>query len=233
MLEDLRRPVIARYQDIGKRLVVAQLHVEARPQLLDQVGLEQQRLGFGRGGDDLDRDGGRDHAQDARRLRRVDPRIGRQPLADVLGLADIEHVAGRIQHAIDAGRSRGEPYRVFDRGVTGRERAFRHAFCWLLRNFRQPCLVVLLGDQHRGVDVGRSRRRCLRRRGEWFGTALRRPRACALRAIGRIVIHEPKLKRRHRPSPAPRRRNCSTPRRRARNVSLRMPSGRVQALTTL
>src|ERR1700687_1408112 len=45
MFEYLRRPMIARDQNIGKRLVVAQLHVEARTQLLDQVGLEQQRLG--------------------------------------------------------------------------------------------------------------------------------------------------------------------------------------------
>ena len=55
MLQDLRRPVVAGYQDIGERLVVAQLHVEARPQLLDQIGFQQQRLGLGRGRDDLDR----------------------------------------------------------------------------------------------------------------------------------------------------------------------------------
>ena len=55
MLQDLRRPVIAGDQDVGKRLVVAQQHVEARPQLLDQIGFEQQRLGLGGGRDDLDR----------------------------------------------------------------------------------------------------------------------------------------------------------------------------------
>src|SRR4029079_9442231 len=38
MLEDLRRPMVAGDQNIGKRFVVAQLHVEARPQLLDQIG---------------------------------------------------------------------------------------------------------------------------------------------------------------------------------------------------
>ena len=81
MFQDLRRPVVAGDQDIGKRFVVAQLHVEARPQLLDQIGFQQQRLGFGRGGHDLDGRGGRDHAQDARRLRRRDPGIGGQPLA--------------------------------------------------------------------------------------------------------------------------------------------------------
>src|SRR5207302_11034870 len=40
MLEDLRRPMIPRDQNIGKRLVVAELHVEARLELLDQIGLE-------------------------------------------------------------------------------------------------------------------------------------------------------------------------------------------------
>ena len=123
MLENLRRPMVARDQDIGKRLVVAQLHVEARPQLLDQVGLEQQRFGFRVGRDDLDINGGRDHAQDARRQRGVDAGVGRQPLADVLGLADIEHIVAGIEHAVDAGRGRRQPHRVFDRGMADRERA--------------------------------------------------------------------------------------------------------------
>ncbi len=120
MFQDLRRPVIARDQNIGKRFVVAQLHVEARPQLLDQIGLEQQRLGFGRRRHDLDRRGRRDHAQDACRLRCGDPGVGRKPLADVLGLADIQHVVGRIEHAIDA-RARsghGAPHARSQRGRT-------------------------------------------------------------------------------------------------------------------
>ena len=58
MLEDLRRPMIAGDQDVGKRLVVAQQNVEARPQPLDQVGLEQQRLGLGLGRDEFERRGG-------------------------------------------------------------------------------------------------------------------------------------------------------------------------------
>ena len=128
MLQDLRRPVVAGDQDIGKRLVVAQLHVEARPQLLDQIGFQQQRLGFGRGRHDLDGRGGRDHAQDARRLRRRDPCIGRQPLPDVLRLADIEHVAGGIEHAVDAGRGRGMAHRMLDRGMAGRQPSLRQRF---------------------------------------------------------------------------------------------------------
>ena len=57
MLGDLReRMVLGQHQPrIG--FVVAQHDVEARLQALDEVGLEQQRLGLGMGGDDLHRDG--------------------------------------------------------------------------------------------------------------------------------------------------------------------------------
>ena len=47
MLDELRRRVVAGDQDIGEALVVAQQHVEARLQLLDEIGFQQQRLGFG------------------------------------------------------------------------------------------------------------------------------------------------------------------------------------------
>ncbi len=188
MLEDLRRPVVAGDQDIGKRLVVAQLHVEARPQLLDQVGLEQQRFGLGRGGDDLDGDGGRDHAQDPRRQRCIDAGIGRQPLADILGLADVQHVVSGIEHAIDAGRGRRQPHRVFDRGMADRKRALGDDLSGFLHSFRQPCVVIVLGDRRRGIDVGgdKSLRRQIR---------LRTPARLArgFRMVGRIVIHGPKL----------------------------------------
>ena len=192
MLEDLRRPVVAGDQDIGKRLVVAQLHVEARPQLLDQIGFEQQRLGFGRGRDDLHRHGGRDHAQDARRLRRVDARIGGQPLADVLGLADIEHVVGGVEHAIDAGRGRREPHRLFDRGVADRERAFRHAprcassAASGSRASSSSSAVAIAGSRSGSRQVLRRQLRVPRSR---FGTAPRLPRGRCFRVVGRIVIH--------------------------------------------
>jgi hypothetical protein len=39
MLEDLWRPMVAGDEDVRKRLVVAKLHVEARPELLDEVRL--------------------------------------------------------------------------------------------------------------------------------------------------------------------------------------------------
>jgi hypothetical protein len=199
----LRRPMVAGDQNIGKRLVVAQLHIEARPQLLDQIGLEQQRLGLGRGRDDLDRHGGRDHAQDAGRLRRVDARIGGKPLADIFRLADVQHVAGRVQHAVDAGRGGRKPHRLFDRGMADRERAFRHALTGLLGNLRQPRLVVLVGGGHRGVEIGSRQvlRRQLRIPRSRFGTAPRLSRGRCFRVVGRIVIHGLKLKRRKLASP--------------------------------
>jgi hypothetical protein len=66
MLEDLRRPMIAGNQDIGERFVVAQLNIEARTKLFDEIGFEQQRFGLGRGRDDLDIHRRGDHARDAR-----------------------------------------------------------------------------------------------------------------------------------------------------------------------
>ena len=101
MLEDLRRPVVGRNQNVGKRLVVTQQYVEARPQAFDQIGFQQQRLGLGRGRDEFHRNGCRDHARDARVVGHR-PRIGRDPLLDALGLADIEHLAFGVDHAIDA-----------------------------------------------------------------------------------------------------------------------------------
>ena len=121
VLEDLRRPVVAGDHDVGERLVVAQQHVEARAQPLDQIGLEQQRLGLGPGGDELERGGGGDHALDARVVAGR-PRIGRDAFADVLGLADIEHRAVRIDHAIDARRRRRVLDVPQDRGAAGRQR---------------------------------------------------------------------------------------------------------------
>jgi hypothetical protein len=47
MLGQHRRGMVAGEQDIGEALVVAHQHVEARLHLLDEIGLEQQRLGLG------------------------------------------------------------------------------------------------------------------------------------------------------------------------------------------
>ncbi len=102
MLGDLRGVVIPRDQNIGEGFVVAHQHVEARLQLLDEIGLEQQRVGLG-----LDRDehhvGCRgDHPRDAVHMA-GEAGVARHALSHILGLADIEHLAVGGDHAIDAG----------------------------------------------------------------------------------------------------------------------------------
>ncbi len=196
MLQYLRRPVIAGDQYIGERFVVAQLHVEARPQLLDQIGLEQQRLGLGGGRDDLHRCGGRDHAGDAHHLAGR-PRIGGEPLADILGLADIEHVMGRVQHAVDAGRGGRMAHRMLDRGAADRERAFRHRLTAGVDDLRQPGLVILLGAGGSRIDVRRIR---VLRRQIGGGTGLRFQRLGPF--CGWLLIHGAEFKRQNRSSPA-------------------------------
>ena len=179
MLQDLRRPVVAGDQDIGKRLVVAQQHVEARPQLLDQIGFEQQRLGLGGGGDDLDRDRRGDHARIRASTWPARPGIGGQPLLDVLGLADIEHVACR-RSACGRRRARSAPSRtacsIAARPTASRRRPARRP----PRPLPAAGLVVLVDRQTWRVDVlaplpGRQRR------AGGFGTA----GACAVPRLSR------------------------------------------------
>jgi hypothetical protein len=98
--------MIAGDQDIGKGLVVAQQHIEVRPEALDEVGFEQQRFGLGRRRNEFHRGGRRDHAHGA--VFEAGARIGQHALVDVLGLADIENAALAIEHAIDAGAARRE-----------------------------------------------------------------------------------------------------------------------------
>ena len=66
VLGELRPFGVAADDDVGERLVVAQQHVEARPEALDQVVLEQQRLGLAAGDRELHGPGGRHHAHQAR-----------------------------------------------------------------------------------------------------------------------------------------------------------------------
>src|SRR5262249_28794742 len=154
VLEDLRRPVVAGDQYIRERLVVAQQHVEARPQPLDQVGFEQQRLGLGRGRDEFERGGRRNHALDAR-IVAGRPSVGEDALADALGLADVEHVAVGVDHAIDAragGRVAGVAH---DRLAAGRERPGRgrEVDRGLALDLGQALLFVFLDEFGRWIDV--------------------------------------------------------------------------------
>ena len=155
MFQNLRRPVIRGDQDIGKRFVVAQRDVEARPQPLDQVGFEQQRLGLGAGDDEFERAGLSDHALDAG-IEAGRPRVGADALLDVLGFADIEHVAAAIDHAIDAGPRRRLFDGVDDGVAAGGERTrllLVALDCRGLVRVRQRRLVVLFDEIRLRRDV--------------------------------------------------------------------------------
>ena len=115
VFENLRGPMIRRDQDVRERFVVAQKYIEARPQPFDQIGFEQQRFRLGAGDDEFKRTRRRDHPFDAGvETRRA--RVGADPVFDVLGLAHIEDVAARIDHAIDAGL-RGRELGVTQNGL--------------------------------------------------------------------------------------------------------------------
>ncbi len=85
-------------------LVVAEHHVVARRQRLDQVVLEQQRLGLGARDRRLDAHDPLEHVGDARPDALVE--IGGDALLQVARLADIKGGAGGIEHPVDAGQVR-------------------------------------------------------------------------------------------------------------------------------
>ena len=103
MRQQLREGMILAQQDVGKALVVAIGNIVARLQPLDQVGFQQQGIGLAGGGDEqhLGRFG--DHVADAFVMGAAQG-IGADAFLQALGLADIQHIACRIHHAIDARR---------------------------------------------------------------------------------------------------------------------------------
>jgi hypothetical protein len=96
---------------------------------------------------------------------------------------------------------------MFDRGMAGRQRAFRHDVAGFLGDVRQPPFIVLFGAGGGGIDIRGSRvlygslgrvlsrllRRQIRSSRPSFGTAPRRPWAGLLGVIGLVAIHGPKL----------------------------------------
>ena len=92
MLDQPRCGMSGADQDVREALVVAQRHVVARLQLLDEIGLEQQRLGVQFGGDEHHRMGLRHHARNAAWLA-FWRHIGGDALLDRARLADVEHFA--------------------------------------------------------------------------------------------------------------------------------------------
>ncbi len=101
VLADLREGMVAGDQDVGEALVVAEQHVVLRLELLDEVLLQQKRLGFRLRGQEHHRGRRRDHSTYA---RAVPGRLGiaRDPLSQAPGLADVEYLAAGIEHPVDA-----------------------------------------------------------------------------------------------------------------------------------
>ena len=101
---DPREVVGQRDLDVRVALVVLEADVEARPVALDQVHLEEQRLGDRVGLGDLDVDDPVDHAADpvdlagGRLLLPVRP----DAVAQALRLADVDDVAAVVLHQVDA-----------------------------------------------------------------------------------------------------------------------------------
>ncbi|MNE45124.1 hypothetical protein D3C80_1393960 [compost metagenome] len=115
MLAHLGRAVVAADHQFGEGLVVAQQDVEARLQLLDEVGFQQQGLGLGRRDDQLHRPGQADHQPDALGVEAA-LRILHDALLQRLGLADVEAGPVLAVHAIDAGLVGRAPSLVRDQG---------------------------------------------------------------------------------------------------------------------
>jgi hypothetical protein len=122
MFQQLWKRVILAQQDVGKAFVVAIGHVVTRLELLDQVGFQQQRFGFRGGGNEEHLRCFGDHAGDAVIVAAAQG-VAAHPLFQAVGLADIQHVARRIEHAIDARRVRqgfkigGDAFGAFERRV--------------------------------------------------------------------------------------------------------------------
>ena len=85
-------------------LVVAKENVVARVERLDQVVLEQQRLGLGANDRRLHPNDLADHVADARAAV-VLLEVARHALAQIARLADVEHRVLRVEIAVHAGQA--------------------------------------------------------------------------------------------------------------------------------
>src|SRR5687767_4280811 len=90
------------HYEVRIRLVIPEEDVVARAERLDEVVLEEQRLAFRARDRRLHARDVRNHdlraGRDARRLLKV----RRDALAKIERLADVQHFAGRVEHAVDA-----------------------------------------------------------------------------------------------------------------------------------
>ena len=89
---------------IGIFLVVLQQHIEVRLVVLDQVGLQGQRLRLAVGDDELDLADLAHHQGDAGGMAMATPalEVAADPVAQHLGLTDVEDSVLRIAHQVAA-----------------------------------------------------------------------------------------------------------------------------------
>ena len=114
MLLDAREIVIGAQQDERERFVVAQQHVVRGPEPLDELRLEQQRLGLVVGRHDRHRPRLRHHPLEPAG-QAIDLRIIGHAILQRARLADVQDVSARVVHPVHA-RPRGQGFQdVADR----------------------------------------------------------------------------------------------------------------------
>ena len=137
VLLDLRKRVFPADEDIGERLVVAQQHVVARLELLDEVLLQEQGLGLGPGREEHHRRRFEDHPGDPRRMP-AKTCVVRHARFQVPRLADVEHPVLGIEHPVDTGAAIQRPQVGLDDAGPGADRVANasvfacHAFLTIL-----------------------------------------------------------------------------------------------------
>ena len=102
---DARKILARRDLQVRKRLVVFQLLVVLRLNVLDQPRFHQQGIDFAVAVDEVDVGDFLDPVGGAALGHRPFEEVAAGPAAQVLGLADVDHPAGGILHQIDAGRA--------------------------------------------------------------------------------------------------------------------------------
>ena len=99
-MEPQLRKRVAREAHVRIALVIAKENVVARLLRLDQVVFEQQCLALGARDGRLHTRDLREHHGDSRFVRAL-LKIARNPFFEVARLADVERLAGRIEHPVD------------------------------------------------------------------------------------------------------------------------------------
>src|SRR5690606_18366838 len=94
--------ILVRQHDVGIAFVVTQLDVVRRTEFFDQVLFQQQRFGFAVGHSNVyGRNVG--HQRHCLGIQTTAAEIVADTLAQIACLADIEHLAGLVQHAVNTG----------------------------------------------------------------------------------------------------------------------------------